>query len=317
MARTHARTVASLVFAGLLAQVAPSLADKPAAPTPAPTSNDNASNLAPKLDLEGPEAEAKDRARGLFQQGVAAYRAGRFYEAVQIFLQTQRIYPDTQLLFNVARAYENLGNGSAALRYYRDYLRQADRPSDGDEVRERVRGLEQQLAQRGVQQLTVLSQPESATVVLDGKPVGITPWTGETYPGKHRLGLSLERYVGQEQVIEVDAYAAHDVSLLLLPEPPAPAAAPPPPAVLKPRQPGVSVASLVTLGTGVLLLGSALVAEAAGSQPGMSRTTAFFAGSGLGVTGVGGVMLYFDLSPRPAAAGSAPSREKDSAAVRP
>ena len=35
-----------------------------------------------------------------------------------------------------------------------------------------------------------------------------------------------------------------------------------------------------------------------------------------GSSGVGGVMLYFDLSPRPNRA-HAPSREKDSAAVRP
>ena len=57
------------------------------------------------------------------------------------------------------------------------------------------------------------------------------------------------------------------------------------------------MASLVTLGVGVALLGGALISEAASDQPGMSRTTAFFAGSGLGVSSVGGVMLYFDLSP--------------------
>lgn len=321
MPRSRARKTASLLLAGLLVQATPSLADKPAAPVPSSggsvtATSDAGASMAPKLDLEGPEAEAKDRARILFQQGVTAYRAGKFYEAVQIFLQTQRIYPDTQLLFNVARAYENLGNASAALRYYRDYLRQADRPSDGAEVRERVQGLEQQLAQRGVQQLTVLSQPEAATVVLDGKPVGITPWTGETYPGKHRLALTLAAHSGQEQVIEVDAYAARDVSLVLLPEPKPLPPAPILTAPAKPKQSGVSVASLVTLGTGVVLLGSALVAQAASSEPGMSRPTAFFAGSGLGVTSVGSVMLYFDLAPR-VASSSAPSREKDSAAVRP
>jgi tetratricopeptide (TPR) repeat protein len=251
----------------------------------------------------------------LFQQGVAAYRDGKYYEAVAIFLQTQRIYPDTQLCFNIARAYENLGNGSAALRYYRDYLRQADRPSDGDDVRERVRRLQEQLAQRGVQQLTVLSQPEAATVLLDGKPVGITPWTSETYPGKHRLALTLDGHAAQEQVIEVDAYEARDVSIVLVPVPkPAPTTAPV--VVLNQKRPGVGIETLLTLGTGLVLLGSAIVAEAASDQPGMSRTTAFLAGGGLGVSGVGGVMLFFDLSPRPTS-GYAPSREKDSAAVRP
>jgi tetratricopeptide (TPR) repeat protein len=330
MARLRARIGGALLLAGLLTQAESSRADKPAptiakpAPTPAagkstattPVAADSAPlNLAPKLDLEGPEAEAKERARALFQQGVAAYRDGKFYDAVAIFLQTQRIYPDTQLCFNIARAYENLGNASAALRYYRDYLRQADRPSDGEEVRARVRKLQQQVAQRGVQQLTVLSQPESATVLLDGKPVGITPWTSETYPGKHRLALTLEGHTAQEQVIEVDAYEARDVSLVLVPVPKV-VVTPVPIVVFKQRQPGVSLETLITLGTGLVLLGSAIAAEAASDQPGMSRTTAFLAGGGLGVSGVGGVMLYFDLAPG-STTHSAPPRGKDSATVRP
>jgi tetratricopeptide (TPR) repeat protein len=314
MHRFGARSTASLLALGLLAQALPSFAEKPVAPSNAPSSTDAPTNLAPKLDLEGPEAEAKDRARVLFQQGVAAYRAGKYYDAVEIFLQTQRIYPDTQLCFNVARAYEMLGNVSAALRYYRDYLRQADRPSDGDEVKERVQRLEQQLAERGVQQLTVLSQPDAAIVILDGRPVGLTPWTGETYPGKHRLRLTLEQYVTEQQVIEVDAYAAHDVSLALLqkPVPPPPVA---PRASLAPsKQPLVSLASLVTLGVGAAFFGSAIVAQAASSQAGLSRTTAFLAGSGLGVSAVGGVMLYFDLAP--GASKTTPrEHEKDSASA--
>src|SRR5262245_57031228 len=107
----------------LLTQARPSFADKPA--PVAPAVSEAPANMAPKVELDGPEEEAKDRARQLFLQGVAAYKAGRYYEAVEIFLQTQRIYPDTQLSFNVARAYENLGDVGAALRYYRDYLRQA------------------------------------------------------------------------------------------------------------------------------------------------------------------------------------------------
>ncbi len=314
MARARVSVGLTPLFLGLLLHAGPSRADTPGSPA---TPDTSPATLAPKLDLEGPEAEAKDRARVLFQQGVTAYRAGKFYEAVDVFLETQRIYPDTQLCFNVARAYENLGNPSAALRHYRDYLRQADRPSDGDEVRERVRRLEQQLAQRGAQQLTVLSQPEGATVLLDGKPVGITPWTGDTYPGKHRLALTLDRHATQEQVIELDAHAARDVSLVLVPLP-APKAVQP---VLQPlvaqRQPGVSLETLITLGTGLVLLSGAIVAEAASQEAGLSRSTAFLAGSGLGVAGVGGVMLYFDLAPANSAARAAPLRQKDSAAARP
>lgn len=312
----RARTLVGLapLLLGLLLQAAPSRADKPAR---SPETN-SVPQLAPKLDLEGPEAEAKDRARVLFQRGVAAYRAARYYEAVDHFLETQRIYPDTQLCFNVARAYENLGNGSAALRYYRDYLRQADRPSDGEEVRERVRKLEQQLAQRGVQQLTVLSQPEGATVLLDGKPVGITPWTGDIYAGKHRLALTLEKHVAHEQIIELDAHAARDISLVLLATPePKTSVLIAPRAAAAAKQPGVSLETLLALGTGLTLLGGAIAAEAVSQETGLAPTAAFLAGSGLGVSGVGGVLLYFDLAPRSSAAGVTPLRQKDSATARP
>lgn len=317
MARPGVRIGYASVLVVLLGRAAPSLAQTPAS-APVSDAAKASGSLAPKTELEGPEAEAKDRARVLFQRGVAEYKGGKYYEAVELFLETQRVYPDTQLCFNIARAYENLGNQSAALRYYRDYLRQADRPSDGDEVRARIRKLEAQLAEKGVQQLTVLSQPEAATVLLDGKPVGITPWTGDTYPGKHRLALSLDAHAVREQVIEVDAHASRDVSLVLLPQSkPKPAgssskALPPPP-----KQPAVSLQTWLTLGTGLALLGSALVSEAATKEPGMSSATAFFAGSGLGVGAVGSVMLYFDLSLDTKGPLDAPSRQQDSAAARP
>ncbi len=314
MYQARALRGSSPLWLAIVLAAAPSRADQAApsvttaaAPSPA---------LAPKLDLEGPEAEAKDRARLLFQDGVAAYRAGRFYEAVELFLETQRIYPDTQLFFNVARAYENLGNEGAALRYNREYQRRADRPAAGQEVRERVRKLEQRLAARGVQQLTVSSQPEGATLLLDGRPVGITPWTGEIYPGKHRLTLQLERHQDLAQVVELTAHVARDVSVVLTPTP-SPLPRPPIVHLPAPNRPGVSIETLVTLGTGLTLLGVAVAAEAASQESGLSRTAAFFAGSGLGVASVGGVMLYFDLAPRAQSRRPLPLREQDSAKATP
>ncbi|HYP90291.1 MAG TPA: hypothetical protein VEQ59_19100, partial [Polyangiaceae bacterium] len=72
------------LLTALLTQAAPSRAAKPAPPAPALDATAPPTNMAPKTELDGPEAEAKDRARELFLQGVAAYRAGKFYEAVEI-----------------------------------------------------------------------------------------------------------------------------------------------------------------------------------------------------------------------------------------
>ncbi|MEI9938328.1 MAG: PEGA domain-containing protein [Pseudomonadota bacterium] len=252
-----------------------------------------------KPDLGEPEAVAKARARLLFEKGVTAYREGRFYDAVDIFLETNRLYPDPKLSFNVGKSFEGLGNQPGALRYYREYLRRLPEAPDAHDVESHVHQLEQALSQKGLQQLTVLSTPDGATVKLDGQPVGITPWTGESFAGKHRIVLEAAGYQRNESVIELDPHRARDFNIELQKAPDKPDADLPaknPPAHVEPK---LSAFTLATLATGIGLLGTALIAQVASSSnsTGISRTSAFFAGAGTGVTVVGGLMLYFDLSP--------------------
>jgi tetratricopeptide (TPR) repeat protein len=259
-----------------------------------------------KPDLGEPEAVAKERARLLFEKGVTAYREGRFYDAVDIFLETNRLYPDPKFSYNIGKAFEGMGNQPSALRYYREYLRRLPDAPDAPDVDGHVHQLEQALSQKGVQQLSVITVPEGATLKLDGQAVGITPWTGESFAGKHRVVLEAAGYQRIENVIEIDPQQARDFDFDLVKEPEKPpvalACVPPKP------EPKVSVFTMSTLGAGLALLGTALIAEAASgsSSSGISRTAAFFAGAGTGVSLVGGVMLYFDLSPGSASAASSP-----------
>ncbi len=261
-------------------------------PTPAPAET--------KPDLGEPETVAKARAKLLFEKGVTAYREGRFYDAVDIFLETNRLYPDSKLSYNVGKAFEGLGNQPGALRYYREYLRRLPDAPDAHEVEGHVHQLEQALSLKGLQQLTVLCTPDGAIVRLDGQAVGVTPWTGESFAGKHRIVLEAQGYERTESVIELDPHRARDFSFELqkTPEKPVPDARAQQAALLH-SEPKLSAFTLATLATGVGLLGTALVAQVAsgGDSRGISRTAAFFAGSGAGVSVVGGFMLYFDLSP--------------------
>jgi tetratricopeptide (TPR) repeat protein len=251
-----------------------------------------------KPDLGEPEAVAKARAQLLFEKGVSAYREGRFYDAVDIFLETNRLYPDPKLTYNVGKSFEGMGNQSGALRYYREYLRRLPDAPDAHEVDGHVHQLEQALSQKGLQQLTVLSSPDGAIVKLDGQAVGVTPWTGESFAGKHRIVLEATGYERSEGVLELEPHRARDFNFELgkAPEKSAGPAVP----CLPPRpEPKLSTFTLVTLASGVGLLGTALIAQVAGGgdSAGISRTAAFFAGAGTGVSVVGGFMLYFDLSP--------------------
>ncbi len=251
-----------------------------------------------KPDLGEPEAVAKERARLLYEKGVTAYREGRFYDAVDIFLETNRLYPDPKFSYNIGKAFEGMGNQASALRYYREYLRRLPDAPDAREVEGHVHQLELSLSQKGIQQLTVLTTPDGAILRLDGQAVGVTPWTGESFAGKHRVVLEAVGYQRFESVIELDPHRAHDFAFDLVKSHENPVcdalAAPKPP----PREARPSVFTMSTLGAGLAMFGTAVIAQVASSNAsGISKTSAFFAGAGTGITLVGGVMLYFDLSP--------------------
>ena len=288
-------TIRSWLVLGALSCSLPVAANAVAAPA-APQSANTHGEVKP--DLGEPEVVAKARAQLLFEKGVTAYREGRFYDAVDIFLETNRLYPNPKLSFNVGKAFEGMGNSAGALRYYREYLRRLPDAPDAHDVEGHVHQLEQALSVKGLQQLTVISSPDGATVKLDGQAVGVTPWTGESFAGKHRIVIELAGYQRNESVIELELHRARDFSFELGKIAETPTVVPS--ARLPARaEPALSTFSLVTLATGVGLLGSALVAQVSSNSEsaGISRTASFFAGAGAGVTVVGGFMLYFDLSP--------------------
>src|SRR5690606_31717596 len=169
------------------------------------------------------------------------------------------------LSFNIARAYEKIKDSSNALRWYRDYLRREPDAEDAEAVNELIEHYEQVLEQKGVQQVTVLSEPDGATVRLDGRPVGVTPWTGDLAPGQHEVALSLRGYVDTERGFTLEADQAQDMILRLVPandaapapppaSAPAPASSPrssPPPTDAGPSEPeSMRLRTYVLLGGG-------------------------------------------------------------------
>jgi len=225
--------------------------------------------------VAAPTEEQRTEAKARFDEGAAAYRAGHYANAVELFLAADALAPSAALSFNVARAYEKLGETAKALRHYRDFLRRAPSAPNAREVRSRIATLETRLVERGLQQVTVISEPE-ADLAVDGLWVGRTPWTGELRPGPHRLVLSREGYGAQSRDFELSAEHAMDVTVELGPSlslraaPPAgPSVAPPPGAPVPagpksdrtPRSEGLGPWPWVTVGAGGAALASAGVLE--------------------------------------------------------
>jgi hypothetical protein len=268
----------------------------PTAAAPAP--------LAPTPELAAGANDDPARtahAKALFEKAANAYAAAHYYEAIESFLELDRFFPTNQLPFNIAKAYDNLGSKPGALRYYREYLRRSPEAADKDSIVTRIRELESALAERGVQQMSVSSDPPDATVLLDDRPVGLTPWTGETWPGRHRVIVRKEGYSDRELTVELEPLKSAEVNAELTRVPLA--VAPPPPKPVHTEKPWpltkrMSVLTWTTLATGTAALGTAIAVEVSAGAKGSRITpaTGFFAGVGTAAAVVGGVMLYFDLS---------------------
>jgi len=165
------------------------------------------------------DAQNREAGKARYERGVEAYSAGRFKDAIDLFLQADALAPSAALSFNIARAYEKIGDDAATLQWYRDFRRRAPDAKNGPEVDARIRTLEGVLAKKGVQQVTVFSTPPGATVIVDDKPLGVTPFTGQLAPGEHHLVLTLKGYSDATQSLALPADHAEDVTVALSPAP--------------------------------------------------------------------------------------------------
>jgi hypothetical protein len=285
-------------------------------------------------DLAGEESK-RTEAKTRYEQGVDAYKKNRFKDAIDLFLAADHLAPSAPLSFNIARAYEKIGDDSGSLRWYRDYLRRDPNAKNAADVKKIVGDLEQVLAKKGVQQLTVLTSPPGATVAIDGRPVGVTPFTGEFPPGGHQVDFSLRGYADAQQQVDLSASESRDV-MVHLERSADPAAAPtsaaapsvtptPPPAPI-PTTPTYSdipasgpkfgIWPWVTMGAGGAVLGGSLVAELSrrsaesdakkeptqigyqtklDSMQKRQTTARILAGVGGALVVVGGTLLVLDL----------------------
>jgi len=86
--------------------IALSLLPRPAAADPAAPSDE--------ADTEQRRSDAKAK----YLKGAEAYNAGHYKDAVDLFLAADHLAPSAPLSFNIARAFEKLGDDSGALRWY-------------------------------------------------------------------------------------------------------------------------------------------------------------------------------------------------------
>jgi tetratricopeptide (TPR) repeat protein len=114
---------------------------------------------------EPPPSDDAARAEYEFQQGVAAYAAGRYHTAIDLFGAADRRRPRPELAYDIARAHEKLSNDSQAARFYREYLRRAGHPDDEAAVRGHLEQLESRLAAKELERAAWSASASTVPVV--------------------------------------------------------------------------------------------------------------------------------------------------------
>lgn len=207
-----------------------------------------------------PSAEQRrSSAKARYEEGVEAYRAARYADAVRLFLEADALSPSAALSYNIARAYEKLADDAQTLRWYRNYLRLSPDAKNAAEVQTYIRSLSAALAKLGIQQLTVLTTPPGATVAIDGKPLGVSPLTVELRPGTHSAQVSRRGFSDVNGNFVLPEATPIDLSVTLQPAPSSNVAKADPN-----RETGrrFGIAPYLTLGAAAVCLGSAGIFEA-------------------------------------------------------
>lgn len=87
------------------------------------------------------DASHDAEARGLFDAGAAAYRDGRYADALDYFTRSYDLSSRPELLYNMAVSEEYLGHGADALAHFRLYLERVPDAANRAEVEGRIASL--------------------------------------------------------------------------------------------------------------------------------------------------------------------------------
>ncbi len=91
-----------------------------------------------------PDAEAVQ----LYERATALYEDGKFQQAVDTLKKAQKIQSEPVFHYNLARAYEGLGDLTNAIQSYEAYLREEPYPTDRPAIEKRIRTLKKQIEER-------------------------------------------------------------------------------------------------------------------------------------------------------------------------
>jgi outer membrane receptor protein involved in Fe transport len=135
---------------------------------------------------------AADEADLQFQIAAEHYAKGEFRDALEHFLASNRLVPNKNVVFNIARTYEKLGRLADAHRYYTDALVEETAPKKIGDINDAIRRIAP-----GVAVLRVETDPPGATIYIDRKDLGargVAPRALALPPGGYTVIAEIDGY---------------------------------------------------------------------------------------------------------------------------
>jgi hypothetical protein len=159
-------------------------------------------------------ADPATEARLYFARGVALVEAGRWADAAERFLTSDRLAPNPNALFNAAACLERLDQRVEAFALLAEYReRVADDPAQLAEADAALARLAPQVAR-----VRVVSEPAGATIWVDRRELGdfgTTPRTLALPAGRHAIELTRADHQPVTQTVEVAAGEERELQLVL------------------------------------------------------------------------------------------------------
>ncbi len=143
-----------------------------------------------------PTVDTADEADLLFRRGIAAYRERRIEDALADLLASNRLVPNRNVMFNIARCYEQLGSLPSAWRWY---AQSATGEPDPDARAQAAAALDRITPQ--VALVDVSTDPPGATVFVERRDLGsrgTTPLTLALPAGPQKLIVALDGHADGE-----------------------------------------------------------------------------------------------------------------------
>lgn len=137
-----------------------------------------------------PSVDLSEEADLHFIQGIEAYRRADFNQALQHLLQSNRLVPNRNVTFNIARCYEQLGQFEAAYRHYHEVWRLESDAQGKAAAKAALDRIGPKVALVEVQ-----TDPPGARVYVDRTDLGargLSPQTLALSEGQHTLIAQLD-----------------------------------------------------------------------------------------------------------------------------